>query len=393
MYPLPVLLIGNDREVVPHVRQALLNHQAEPKGEFRDLESLLAKRDVAKDQVYLCVVHVTGAGELERLQRLTATYAGAPVLALVGSRDSGMIIKAMRAGATQVVPLPLQAEDFKEALDCISLQFGRARATRIIAFSGTTGGCGVTTAALNFAYELAHQFHKQTVLVECALQMGMLEAYLDANPRYTIRDLLDYENLDSHAVQQALTPIADNFHILTGPRKVKPRPSAGKTSLSQIIELTRVLAEIVVVDLPPTLDEGYFKILMNADQVHLLFEQKIPSIRNVQMILDVLPQQQVAKSCQLVINRYDPRVPGFTAKDMEKLLRASNIQTIASDPVGIDAAANQGRPLRLEAPRSAALADIGRLVQAVVGAPESSSETANGSGIVKKLMRGLCLAQ
>jgi pilus assembly protein CpaE len=395
IYQLPAVLVGCDGDVLPNVRRELLNNRADVAREYRDLDGLLSDRGVFAEGTHLFVVLMNGVVDLERLQRLTGIFVGQPVLAIVSAKcDSALLLKTMRAGATQVVTLPLQPEDFKAALDCIGLQFGQAKGpSRVIAFSGATGGCGVTITALNFAYDLAVLKGKRTILIEGALQMGMLETYLDANPKFTIRDLLDNgSKLDSHMVQKALTRIADNFDILPGPRTVMARRSSGGANLAPIIEYARFLADVVVLDLPPTLDEHYFEILSGAEQVVLLLEQKIPSVRNIQLILDVLSPTHVSNSCHLVINQYDPRLTGFTIKDLKKLLKVSNITSIASDPVSINAAANHGRPLRLEAPRSEALADIDHLIVTLFDGPQEKSVRAPESGIVRNIMRSLCLS-
>jgi hypothetical protein len=148
------------------------------------------------------------------LQRLSGTFVSQPILVILAERaDPGLVFKAMRAGATQVVTLPLQIEDFKDALNCIALQFNQSRASlKVIAFTGASGGYGVTSVALNAAYEIAFQHKRGAILVECLQQMGMVETYLDLKPKYTVRDLLKFgPNLDSHAVRNSLTHIADHF--------------------------------------------------------------------------------------------------------------------------------------------------------------------------------------
>ena len=66
-----------------------------------------------------------------------------------------MMIRAMRAGAAQVVRLPLQGDDFRAAMHRIAIQFGHPQGkSRTVVVFGSSEGSGCTTVALNLASEL-----------------------------------------------------------------------------------------------------------------------------------------------------------------------------------------------------------------------------------------------
>ena len=147
------------------------------------------------------IVYVDSDEELAQLRRLSGTFVGRPIIALVNpDRDGSMILKAMRAGALQVVPLPLRREDFGAAMDCIAVQFGLARGrAKTIAVAGTTGGCGTTTIALNLAYELAYLKQVNCILMELSLRMGVLASHLDVQPA-----LYDFRPVVRHGQRRQL---------------------------------------------------------------------------------------------------------------------------------------------------------------------------------------------
>src|SRR5712692_7849016 len=157
MYPLKVILIGSDDNLMPRVRRELLNKSADREAEYPDVGSTIADLRPAPGDSRLFIVHLKSPLELAQLKRLNGTFIGKPIVALVEGKDPSILIGAMRAGAAQVVPLPLQPDDFQAALDCIPVQFSQtSNQTRVIAVSGVTGGCGSTTIALNLAYEIAY---------------------------------------------------------------------------------------------------------------------------------------------------------------------------------------------------------------------------------------------
>ncbi|MEI7687756.1 MAG: hypothetical protein WCL32_22350 [Planctomycetota bacterium] len=180
MLDLQAVLIGVNDKVLPDFRHELTNNSGAIVSECATCDAAINAFSL-DDGVHLFVFLLGHAAELECLQRLSGTFVSQPILVFLAERaDPGLVFKAMRAGATQVVTLPLQIEDFKDALNCIALQFNQSRASlKVIAFTGASGGYGVTSVALNAAYEIAFQHKRGAILVECPQQMGMVETYLD----------------------------------------------------------------------------------------------------------------------------------------------------------------------------------------------------------------------
>ncbi len=212
--------------------------------------------------------------------------------------------------------------------------------------------------------------------------MGVLAGQLDVQPRYTTSDLLSDQFIDGNILKRSLTPIVDNLSILSGPYQsidpaiIKPERVLG------MIELASHLAEVVVFDVPCTFDDLYFKSISTADAFVLVTQQKVSSIRGVQMVCEALPELPAT----IVVNRYDPKTHGFTAERLRTLLKCPGLMTVADDPQ-VHTAGDRGQPLRLAAPRSRALADIRKLMEGL--APESlpSKQLANKSSFFGRLTR------
>jgi pilus assembly protein CpaE len=371
MYPLKVILIGIDAALLLQVREELLRRQVRIESEQHDAASAVdSDRRAAEwtgtgDSIpRLLVIHLASSQEFDELRRLRGAFPAYPILALLdGGDDPTALITIMREGATQVVLLPVQAEDFKAALDAIAHQYvPSTRPSRVLAVSGVTGGSGATTLALNLAYELASERQIRCLLVDLSLQMGMLASYLNIEPQSTIHDVLrDIPKQGLYAVQKGLTPVANNLKMIAGPyQAIKPMEVKAQDVLATL-QFSKRLAELVVLDVPSTYDNLYFNILTAADQVVLVAEQRVPSIRAVKLICDRLACETTFATPHLVINRYNPRLKGFTLDELAKLLSVSRLSGIASDEAAVTAAVNNGRPLRQEAPQSRALADIDAL--------------------------------
>ena len=383
MDSLNVVLIGCDENILPYLRREAFNHAATVDEEFPDLPSALnAEWEAGKNLLF--IVRIVSDTELLQLKRLSGRFAGRPIIALIDAEaDPSMVLRAVQAGALQVVPLPFQRDDFGTAVDRIAIQLGLSPGRgKTIAVTGATGGCGTTTIALNLAYELAYVKQIKCILLELSLRMGVLASHLDVQPRYTTSDLLFEDNVDSYAVNQALTSIADNFSILPGPyQSIEPGTIKTEDVLA-LIELTCHLAGIVVLDVPCTFDELYFKSLSAADHVVLVTQQKVSSIRGVQMVCEALPDLRPI----VVVNRYDAKLQGFSADRLRTLLRCPGLTTVANDPV-VGVAVDHGRPLRLQAYRSRALADIGKLMERLAPQEMRSQRRIEPSTLLGRLSR------
>lgn len=396
MYPLNTITIGCDDRTLPHVRRELANAGAFLEGEFAQVGDAIAALRGAGSGKRLLILHVKSAEELRSLAYLSDTFTGWPVLTLMDvhgeSRPvlSSTFLAAMRAGATQIVPLPLHPEDFKAALDRIATQFiFAAKDAPTIAIAGATGGCGATTLAVNLAYEIAHQRNLRCILVDLSLKMGKVATYLNLEPRHTIIDLLrDASRVDTLLLQTSLIKAADNFEILAGPDQLAAPVAASPKAITKVIETAGQIADVVLVDLHCTYDDIFFEVLSDSRQVVLVGEQKIPSIRALKQVREAAERDGAGRAEHLVINRFDPKIPGFGVERLLKVLEVPTLRTIAEDRVAVGASLNRGCPLRSEAPRSRTLADIDALVDTLLPS-DSRKADPRGSGLFSRLRRAL----
>lgn len=370
VYPLNAILIGCSAEQLPGVRQEFQELSVHVEGESPDVSGAIAGLRGGHGDKRLLVIHLESAQELGELRRLSASFAGWPILALLnpGADMQMMLVGAMRSGATQVVFLPIGRADFAEALDCIAGQFVYAeKVMNVIAVGGVTGGSGATTIAINLASEIASQLKKRCILVDLSLKIGVVASNLNVEPKATIHELLrEVKRIDNLLLQRILTPVSENFQILAGPHKAIAGDAVVIEDVLLVIEALRQVTDYVVIDVPCTLDALYFEILAAASHAVLVAEQKVPSIRALKLIRDAIGRAEAGEAETLVINRYDPKMQGFGVKNLAQLLGVSGLTTIASDDAAALAAVNNGRPLRAVAPNSKALADIDALARSLV---------------------------
>ena len=421
MYPLDVILIAHDVSKLPEIRRELLNHGAIIENETSNVNSLKDFESTEQGKTKLFLLLVTEVDDLGQLRLLRSKVNGQPILAVVASRSAEKIpptkkqfealtsgsdnssseilpsvkrgahyeserqstdlfVAAMRAGAQQVVSLPLDKDDFSQALDCLSIQFGTSsQSGNLIAVATATEGCGATTLAVNLAYELGTLTKQRCILTEARLHLGMLAPYLNLKPELTLHDVLDSDNVELASVKKTLTDVGEHLAAVCGPYQevfwtTEANEENTVTKLLQSIECMKRLSQWVVIAVPATFDTIFFQILDKAHSAIIVVDQSIVAFHHLQRMRATLALQNIQTPILVVVNKFVPQNKEFSMKRIQEILIGTNVESIALDP-HIPAAMNLGEPLRLFAPKSPALHDFNHLARIIAGLPETSSRS------------------
>jgi pilus assembly protein CpaE len=127
-------------------------------------------------------------------------------------------------------------------------------AERTTIVTGSKGGVGTTTVALNLAVQLALQTKKRIALIDLARPFGQVSLMLDFEPRFTVLDALErIERIDESVLTSMATRHKSGVEILAGPlqapMKAEQRQSVTIQSIARLIELAGQAYDFVVVDI------------------------------------------------------------------------------------------------------------------------------------------------
>jgi pilus assembly protein CpaE len=354
------------------VRRELTNLAIGVEGEYVDVRSCLAHVFTNPSDKRLFVVHPSTTSEIAQLEWLNESVAGQPILALVDPADDpSMMVRAMRAGAAQVVRLPLQLDDLRAATHRIAVQFGHSTSkSRLIVVLGASEGCGSTTIALNLASELGRLRNAPCILGEGAVSFGRLANYLGIQPQLTMYDLVsDLDRLDIERMRQALTKVEDNLLVLVGSYKTISPSTLTAEAAFRLVDCAKQLADLVVVDSRYQFDELDFDFVSKAHQIVTVAKPTIPSLHSLKLLLDLLARRECFGQQYVVINQFVKSDPEFSKQAIEAALDVPHVFTVASDPSALRAAENSGETLHKAAPHSYARADITGFARTLMGMP------------------------
>jgi pilus assembly protein CpaE len=390
MISLPVVLVGIDEGLVGVLRHELSSAGVEVECEFNSALMAIDCLRHYKKQPKVLLVEIGAQCEANTIRQLTTDLSGWPIMALLPSQKTEDFLRVNRAGALQILPLPIDPVDLHQALRVIAAQAERDSLDRhVFAVTGAAGGSGATTVAVNLAYEIAEKLGRETILAELTLQMGSLASMLDAHPRFTLPQLIrEIHRVDDYLVEKALVSVTERLRILAGSQELNSIPAVIPDHLLKIVGCLKTLTEVTVVDMPGTFDELKFEVLKACDQVIVVANQTIPSIKSLRLVCESLSEERVVHSLWVVLNRYDPAMKGFTCDDIKDMLGVARVLTITNDFHAANLAVNKGRPLRLVAPRTRMLADLDRLMYELLGCDGQSLER-NGQGFFGRVLSAI----
>ncbi len=240
------------------------------------------------------------------------TQANPRAIILPASRncDSGLILRAIRAGAREFLTLPAEPAEWLEITG--RLLRGRevtpadsSRDRRVIAVTGAAGGVGVTSVAVNLAATLASARLHETVLLDFDMIFGSVDAALDIVTENTLFTVLqNLERLDATLLRRSTTQHASGLHVLPRPTAIEEAARIDPESLQRLLTMLRASFGTVVIDTSKGLQATDFAAMEIADTILVVAQLDLTCLRNTSRMIGLLQQfEGLADRIKLVVNR------------------------------------------------------------------------------------------
>lgn len=302
-----------------------------------------------------------GVDEVERgikdIQRITAQYPRASVIACSSEKNVEWFLALMRAGAVEYLLRPIAQDELKQSLQKVSrLLFAHAGEEQpqgeIIAVYNPIGGMGTTTVAVNLAAALADEGAK-VALVDLNLEAGDVNTFLNVNPTYTLSSVTsNVERMDANFLMGVMTRHASGPYILTEPVEVDEAVSITAEQVQRVMELLRRIFRYVVVDCVGQLAGCNMSIFQSSNLILFTTTLSLPALKNTKRYLGALQNKGLGSDrVKLVINRYLPK-SDIQLKDAEKVLAMPVFQAIPNEYADVVDSINKGMPVVKLLPKS-----------------------------------------
>jgi pilus assembly protein CpaE len=288
----------------------------------------------------------------ELIHKLAQSNPGAEVLPASQSADSGLILRAIRAGAREFLPLPAEQSDL---LDTISrLLRGRSESLqtqtqgpRIVTLTGATGGVGCTTVAVNLACSLASAKEQETILLDLDLIFGGVDAYLDLAPDHTLTQVVQsFDRLDLTLLKRSITRHSSGLYVLPHPTAIQEAAAIDPEILRRLFGLLRAAYSTVVIDTSKGLQSSDFSAFELSDVILVVVQLDLLCLRNTARLLGLFREYEgLVERVKLVVNRSDSWECQINPKKAEEILKMPISWSIPNSAKAFHEARLKGAPL------------------------------------------------
>lgn len=263
------------------------------------------------------------------------------LVALLNERSPVAMRRALRAGADEVLFIPLEMGDVNRLI--LRLIQERRRGERggdgvIYSVASLSGGVGTTTVAGNLAIAFSRLLGKQTALVDLDLQNGGLNIFLHLQPEQTIAPLVKIaSNLDSMKLEAALTEHSSGVYLLAAPRGLEDSELVTDLVVGPVLRMMRRMFDCVVIDCGRHVDEISVAAWEHSDELLYVLDQSVVAARMVprfMQLFDLLGMRRLQP--RLVLNKFEAH--GATTEELGRLAGGSIYATLARDERALERA-------------------------------------------------------
>ena len=200
-----------------------------------------------------------------------------PLIAAAYEPPLAFVRKLVRAGAHDVVPLPLDPEELEAALDPIrrmsTAQSQRARAghQKVVTMIKSEGGVGATALLGQLASRFAAgeaAAGREACLLDLDVQFGDAAFQLGLQPKLSFSDLIAAgKRLDSDLLRSVAAVHPSGLHVVAAPREIMPLESVTSDQVMAIVDLATSEYGTLFVDLPMNWTNWSLSLLARSDIV------------------------------------------------------------------------------------------------------------------------------
>jgi pilus assembly protein CpaE len=320
---------------------------------------------------------------LQRLGLIREELPGMSVVLAFSRRPDGSLREIVRAGAIDLLQLPVDDKELIESIDrAVELAQtavhpvaessapavapavaapGVRQPGRVFTISSATGGCGKTFFATNIGYFLTRYTGKRVCIVDLDLQFGEVVTAMRLRPKYTIFDALQREDTDEDDlrahIEEYTVAHETGVHVLAAPREPSEADRISPPDVTRIVEAVRKQFDYVVVDTPPQLNESVLAAFDLSDMLYVMATLDLPSVRNMSVFLSTLERLKISTdNVKLILNKAESDV-GIDIEQVTKLF-PQGFQAVLPYAKEVSRSINLGMPVMAASPQS----EISRLM-------------------------------
>lgn len=289
---------------------------------------------------------------LAAVESLSLRSPGVETLLISGDATAEFLMRAMRAGVREVVPMSASSEVLQAALTRISHKrrgqgAPAAHEGKVFAFLSCKGGSGATFLAANLAYVLASEFGQRVALIDQNLQFGDAAIFVsESQPSTNLAELAQQiHRLDASLLAASMFEASPNLFVLAAPEDPAYASDVKREHIEAIVRLARLHYDFVILDVSRSLDAVSLQALDMADTIFPVLQLTLPYVRDGKRLLSIFRSLEYPRSkIQLVVNRYE-KGSELSLQDLERAVDTKVSHVAPNSYVAAAASVNLGVPI------------------------------------------------
>lgn len=316
---------------------------------------------------------------IKRFEKLAA-QTRTPLIAAAYDPPLAFVRSLIRAGARDVVPLPLDMVELEASLAPLAEQLAKrdqadqAGHAKVVSVIKSLGGVGATSLLSQLAVKFAQREAKhgrEACLIDLDVQFGDAAFQLGLPSKLSLADLIEAgSRLDADLLRATTTVHSSGLHVIAAPPSMMPLESLTSEQLLEIVELAAREFGTVFVDLPTNWTNWSLSLLARSDLVLLVTQMSIPSLNRARRQIELLRSQDLhLLDIRIVVNRLEGRLSRtFRLSDVREALGKDVSYTVANEHAIMRAAIDRGVPIEEIKRKSALGKDLDALDDGVAAA-------------------------
>lgn len=275
---------------------------------------------------------------------------------LTSSRpDPDLLIQALRSGVKEFFSQPIKTEEVKNAL--LKLKDWKVNPNptgqlkkrgKIIYVTGSKGGVGTTTIAVNLSTNLRElNISPSVALIDMNLIFGEIPIFLNLETSFNWGEVArNISRLDSTYLMSILSKHSSGVYVLPSPTGLDGVNVATPEIIEKLLGEMREVFDFVIVDGGQSFDDISLKIIKMSDILLLVAILSLPCLTNVKRLLWTLqklgyPQRE---NIRIIGNRYHKKSL-ISLKEAEQSINQKIFWLVPNDYTTTMSAINQGKTL------------------------------------------------
>ncbi|MFN3312295.1 MAG: CpaE family protein [Hyphomonas sp.] len=292
------------------------------------------------------------------------------VMMIGAVNDISLYRQLVARGVSEYIVPPLQPLQMIRSISNLFTDPDAPFVGRQISVVGAKGGVGASTIAHNLAWALAENVKVNTTLVDLDLSFGTTALDFNQDTPQTIADaLLAPERADDAVIERLLARATERLSLFTAPANINQMMDIPDEAFSMVIEGVRRNVPYMVLDLPHVWNNWVRSVLIASDEVIVVCQPDLASLRNGKNLIDQLKGHRVNDHPpRLVLNMCGvPKRPEIPVKDFAAAIGVEPEIVLPFDPELFGTAANNGQMVSETGPTSKPAMAIDELASALSG--------------------------